>query len=51
LSILGAKVLKRGSFPSPDELTGAVYDFLLWFNAQAKPPFNWTYRPKSWGTS
>jgi hypothetical protein len=25
--------------------------FLLWFNAQDKAPFNWTYRPKSWGPS
>lgn len=50
-SILGAKVLQRGSFPSLDELTRAVYDFLLWFNAQTKPPFHWTYRPKSWGPS
>ena len=47
-SILSAKVLARGSFTSPDELRKAVYDFLLWFNAQEQPPFNWTYRPKSW---
>lgn len=50
-SILGAKVLARGSFASRDELRKAVYDFLLWFNAQDKAPFNWTYRPKSWGPS
>lgn len=50
-SILGAKVLRRGSFASLDELRRAVYDFLLWFNTQKKPPFNWTYRPKSWGPS
>jgi transposase len=48
-SILSAKVFRRGSFASLDELRRAVYDFLLWFNAQDKPPFNWTYRPKSWG--
>jgi len=47
-SILSAKVLARGSFTSPDELRKAVYDFLLWFNAQEQPPFNWTYRHKSW---
>ena len=47
-SILGAKVLRRGSFASLDELRRAVYDFLVWFNAQDTPPFKWTYRPKSW---
>jgi len=47
-SILHAKVLARGSFASLDQLRSAVYDFLIWFNSQDKPPFNWTYRPKSW---
>lgn len=50
-SILGAKVLRRGSFSSLDALQHAVYDFLLWFNAQERSPFDWTYRPKSWGPS
>ncbi len=49
-SILQAKVLARGSFRSLDELQAAVYDFLLWFNAQNAPPFRWTYRPKSWAS-
>lgn len=48
-SILGAKVLARGSFASKDELRDEIYKFLLWFNAQDAPPFNWTYRPSSWG--
>jgi hypothetical protein len=47
-SILSARVLRRGSFASKDDLRQKIYDFLLWFNAQHKPPFNWTYRPKSW---
>ena len=50
-SILAAKVLARGSFASLDDLRKAVYDFLLWFNGRDEPPFNWTYRPKSWGPS
>jgi transposase len=50
-SILSAKVLARGSFASLDELRNAVYEYLLWFNAQNKPPFNWTYRPQSWSSS
>src|SRR5262249_57952044 len=50
-SILGAQVLARGSFSSLDDLRNAVYDFLLWFNARNDPPFNWSYRPKSWGPS
>lgn len=47
-SILHAKVLARGSFASRDELCAAVYDFMLWFNAQNAAPFRWTYRPTSW---
>jgi hypothetical protein len=50
-SLLAAKVLQRGSFASLDELRAAVHDYLIWFNAQDKPPFKWTYRPKSWGPS
>lgn len=49
-SILASKVVARGSFASLDALCQAVYAFLLWFNAQDKPPFRWTYRPKSWDT-
>lgn len=47
-SILGRRVLARGSFASPDQLRDAVYDFMLWFNAADAPPFRWTYRPRSW---
>jgi transposase len=47
-SILGRRVLARGSFNSLDELRQAVYDFLIWFNAHDSPPFHWTYRPHSW---
>jgi transposase len=49
-SILDGRVLARGSFASADELRQAIYDYLLWFNAQEAPPFNWTYRPKSWAS-
>jgi transposase len=49
-SILQAKVLDRGSFRTRDELQAAIYDFLLWFNAQNAAPFRWTYRPKSWAS-
>ncbi len=47
-SILGRRVLARGSFASLDELRQSVHEFLMWFNAQEAPPFHWTYRPKSW---
>lgn len=47
-SILGKHVLARGSFASLQELRERVYDYMLWFNAQDDPPFEWTYRPKSW---
>ncbi len=50
-SILGAKILRRGSFASLAELRTAVQNFLLWFNAQDKPPLRWSYRPKSWSAS
>jgi transposase len=48
-SILEGHVMTRGSFRSRDELRERLYEYLLWFNAQNEPPFNWTYRPKSWG--
>jgi len=50
-SLLGRHVLARGSFRSLDELRQRVYDYMLWFNAQQAPPFNWTYRPRSWGAT
>lgn len=49
-SLLGRQVLARGSFASLDDLHRAVYEYLAWFNSQKAPPFNWTYRPKSWNT-
>jgi len=48
-SILERHVMTRGSFGSLDELRERIYEYLLWFNTQDEPPFNWTYRPKSWG--
>lgn len=50
-SLLGRQALARGSFNSLDELRRAVYKYMGWFNSQNAPPFNWTYRPKSWDTS
>ena len=47
-SILAKHVLARGSFRSLDELRAAIYEYLLWFNAQDEAPFHWTYRPRSW---
>ena len=48
-SILNRHVLARGSFASQEELREAVYQYLIWFNAQTAAPFQWSYRPKSWG--
>ena len=48
-SIRAAKVLARGSFSSLVELCDRVHAFMLWFNAEPRRPFEWTYRPKSWG--
>lgn len=47
-SIIGRHVLARGSFESVEDLRKRVYQYLIWFNQQSSPPFEWTYRPKSW---
>jgi transposase len=46
-SILGRRVLARGSFSSKDELRERIYAYMLWHNL-TNQPFHWTYRPKSW---
>jgi transposase len=50
-SLLGRQRLARGSFSSLDDLRRALYEYMAWFNSQNAPPFHWTYRPKSWGSS
>jgi len=47
-SILGRRVLARGSFTSTDDLCTKLYAYMLWHD-QTDQPFHWTYRPKSWG--
>jgi transposase len=47
-SILHRHVLARGSFHSLDELRQRVEHYIHWFNQQDEPPFEWSYRPKSW---
>jgi transposase len=47
-SIVQSRVLARGSFRSTDELCERIYEYMLWHNDTSQP-FNWTYRPKSWG--
>jgi transposase len=49
-SILQRRVIARGSFVSKEELADKVSRYILWHNQNAKP-FQWSYRPKSWGTS
>jgi transposase len=46
-SILGRRVLARGSFASTGELANKINDYVLW-HLQTDQPFHWTYRPKSW---
>lgn len=46
-SILGRRVLARGSFASKDELSEKTYAYMLWHN-ETDQPFHWSYRPKSW---
>ena len=50
-SFIGRHVLTRGSFASLDELRQRVQDYMLWFNEQPAAPFQWSYRPKSWGSA
>jgi transposase len=49
-SILGRRVLARGSFASKKDLCQKVYDYLLWHN-RGDRTFRWSYRPKSWSTN
>jgi len=46
-SILGRRVLARGSFSSTDDLREKIYAYMIWQNDRARP-FVWTYRPSSW---
>ena len=45
LSILTRKLLRRGSFPSTDDLTARVLAFIDHYNRTARP-FKWTYQGK-----
>lgn len=42
-SILGRRLLKRGSFTSVDDLKASVLAFIDYFNKTMAKPFNWTY--------
>ena len=42
-SILGRRLLKRGSFTSVDQLNQRVHAFIDYFNNTMAKPFNWTY--------
>ena len=47
-SILQRRVITRGSFTSLEDLRDRIYAYLVWHNENAHP-FEWTYRPRSWG--
>ncbi len=44
-SILARKVLKRGSFTSPQDLKDKLLRFIEYFNETMAKAFNWTYKP------
>jgi DDE superfamily endonuclease len=46
LSILVRKLLRRGSFPSLDELMTKVLAFINYYNDTMAKPFKWTYQGK-----
>ena len=43
-SILVRRLLKRGSFPSKEELRARILAFIEYFNATLAKPFKWTYK-------
>jgi len=47
LSILVRKVLRRGSFPSIQDLNSKVLAFVDYFNRTMAKPFKWTYKGKA----
>lgn len=46
LSILTRKLLRRGSFSSPDQLKAKVLTFIDYYNDTMAKPFKWTYQGK-----
>jgi len=47
LSILVRKLLKRGSFTSPEDLQTQVLAFIAYYNRTMAKPFRWTYQGKA----
>ncbi|MGH8402883.1 MAG: IS630 family transposase [Gammaproteobacteria bacterium] len=47
LSILVRKLLKRGSFPSVEDLQTKVLAFIAYYNRTMAKPFAWTYKGKA----
>jgi len=47
LSILGRKLLKRGSFLSVEDLQARVFAFIDYYNRTMAQPFKWTYQGKA----
>ena len=47
LSILVRKLLKRGSFPSVEDLQTKVLGFIAYYNRTMAKPFAWTYKGKA----
>ena len=47
LSILGHKLLKRGSFTSVEDLQAKVFACIDYYNRTMAKPFKWTYQGKA----
>ncbi|MGK7875379.1 MAG: transposase [Xenococcaceae cyanobacterium] len=47
-SILGRRLLKRGSFKSVEDLSQRILDFINYFNQTLAKPFKWKYKPCHW---
>ena len=45
-SILARKVIRRGNFPSTDDLCAKINKFIDYFNETMAKPFRWTYEGK-----
>jgi transposase len=46
LSIVVRKLLKRGSFPSVEDLQAKILEFIAYYNSTMAKPFKWTYQGK-----
>jgi transposase len=45
-SVLSRRVLRRGDFPSQEDLTRKILDYIAYYNSHFAHPYEWTYTGK-----